>query len=157
MKRQHPIHNASPLNKSVLVLANELISVSLHSPIQNFSNEFVWTSQETDRPKLLDFIRARRFGQKGDHPIVQTLDIQSSIMKARKQPHNVLFNNIPAHLIEFNRNVVRTRGSIICHREQRLLDLFLRELTAQIRHIYTLVLTPLLVYIYMNKELKKQS
>ena len=66
-------------------------------------------------------------------PIIQAAYIQKALVEFREEVHYILFNNIPATLIELDRDSIRPSRFIFLHLKKRSFNFVLRERHNEIR------------------------
>lgn len=109
MQDHNPSHNIPAFDKGDLLLTNQLLRIWFNPYSQDFSDQLIQVVQKTDGPRLLNFSSFLRFRQQGNGAIVDSTYIQVPCMEIMEQSDNIIFDDVPTHLVKFSRNVARAR------------------------------------------------
>jgi hypothetical protein len=88
-------HNIATFHKCSLILVYKFICNFFQYQCYGFGNEFIQTIKKTNRTKLLNLWSIWDLWQESNYAIVNSTNIDYSIMKIIKQLNNVPFDNMP--------------------------------------------------------------
>jgi hypothetical protein len=95
MKRNHPIHDVSAFNETILEVANHRSNATSQSIGQDFGNSFVANIEQADRSKSFNVNSIRNFWNEGNSRKIKPFNIKRIVVKRLEEVEQIIFNCFP--------------------------------------------------------------